>query len=230
MLKITTTTLLIFFSLTSHGALSQAIGFYSKGKIKDSKSIDSYTGHFEKLFRNRGQLYSTDYLLDFFSSASREIKKVYPDVEPLQVGDISALKGGKIKRHQSHQNGLDIDVVYLRVNKSGQDLSNPEWAEDFVEGSRPSKNFDVERNWKLFKMLVKSGKVGRIFVDWAHKRKFCELYDKSMDPLDFQTLRLMSGAKYHRTHFHLRLLCKESYSRCRKQSPPNNSTRCSEIL
>jgi len=230
MLKTISASLFLLLSLTIQAAPSKAIGFYSKGKIKDSVSIDKYTGHFEKLFRTRGQLYSTDYLLDSFAKSSLEIKKIYPDVEALQVGDISARSGGKIKRHQSHQNGLDIDVVYLRVNKSGQDLTNPEWAEDFVDGKNVSKNFDVERNWNLFKMMVKKGNVGRIFVDWSTKRKFCELHGASSDPLDFQTLRLMSAAKYHRTHFHLRLLCKKEYSRCRKQSPPINSTRCEKFL
>ncbi|OUR97319.1 hypothetical protein A9Q84_13425 [Halobacteriovorax marinus] len=220
--------LIIAFTTKSYSA--EAIGFYSKGKVKNSVSVDSYEGHFEKLFRSRGQIYSTDYLLDFIAKSSLEIKKLYPDVEALQIGDMSARKGGKIKRHQSHQNGLDIDIVYLRVNKSGQDLANPEWAEDFVSGRNVSKNLDVSRNWNLFKMLVKSGKVGRIFVDWSTKREFCKLHGDTQDPLEFQTLRLMSAAKYHRTHFHLRLLCKDSYSRCRKQSPPSNSTRCSELL
>jgi penicillin-insensitive murein endopeptidase len=209
---------------------SEAIGFYSKGSIKNSASVDHYEGHFEKLFRNRKQLYSTDFLLSFVKNISIEIKKKYPDVEKLQFGDISSITGGKINRHQSHQNGLDIDIVYLRVNKTGQSTTNPEWGEYFTKDNKLTKNFDLNRNWELFKLMVSKENVGRIFVDWAVKNKYCSLYKNSSDDLVKETLRRLRPAKYHKTHLHLRLNCPKTDSRCRKQAPPNRTTGCSNLI
>jgi penicillin-insensitive murein endopeptidase len=221
--------LLITFLFSISCYSSESIGYYSKGRIQDSVSIDNYTSHFEKLFRDRNQLFGTDHLLDFVSKLALEIKSDFPDVEKLQIGDISAQNGGKIYRHQSHQNGLDIDIVYLRVNKQGQSTTNPEWGEYFTKGDRLTENFDVDRNWKLFKNIVSKGGVGRIFVDLAVKSKYCELYSDSNDELTKQTLRRLRPAKYHKTHLHLRLECPSKYSRCRKQSPPANNTGCNSL-
>ena len=217
----------ILFSLNTFA--SEPIGFYSKGSIRDSVSVDNYNGHFEKLFRSRGQLYSTETLFHFVKLASAEIKEIYQDVEKLQLGDISSATGGKINRHQSHQNVLDIDIVYLRVNKSGQSLSNPEWGEDFTNGKNVSKNFDVNRNWKLFKLMVSKGNVGRIFVDSTVKNKYCSLYKNSDDSLEKETLRRLRPAKYHKTHLHLRLNCPKNAARCRKQAPPAQNSGCSNL-
>lgn len=221
--------ILISFFLIFSSVASEPIGFYSKGNIKDSASVDNYNGHFEKLFRSRNQLHSTETLLTFVRDISNEIKTKYQDVEKLQIGDISSVNGGKINRHQSHQNGLDIDVVYLRVNRRGQSLSNPEWAEDFSKGKIVSSNFDVKRNWELFKIMVSKGSVGRIFVDWSVKNKYCSLFSDSIEPSDKEVLRRLRPAKYHKTHFHLRLECPKNASRCRKQSPPTNNSGCSNL-
>ena len=208
---------------------SESIGFYSNGKVKESVSIDSYHSHFEKLFRTRGQLYSTTFLLDFVIDFIDEIKNDYPNVEKVQIGDISAKHGGKINRHQSHQNGLDIDVVYLRTNRRGQRIDNPEWGEYFTSGEKLTKNFDVKRNWKLFQNITSHPEVGRIFVDWAVKRKFCELYGSSSRRDIQNTLRHLRPAKYHKTHFHLRLKCPSSDKKCKKQAPPSAGTGCSNL-
>ena len=222
--------LLIALLLSSNAYSSKAIGYYSNGSVVDSSSIDEYNGYFEKLFRGRKRLYATDYLLDFVADFTNGFISTYPDTEKFQVGDISAKRGGPISRHASHQNGLDIDIVYLRVNKQGQSLSNPEWAEYFARSGRVTKNFDTKRNWELFKHIVSKGNVGRIFVDTAVKKKFCDLYGTSPSRLEKETLRRLRPAKYHLTHFHLRLKCHSSFTKCQKQADPANSTGCQNIL
>ncbi len=217
-------TLILISSFSSFS--SESIGFYSSGSINDSTSIDQYNGHFEKLFRSRKRLYATDYLLDFVSEFTDRFFALNPEIEKFQIGDISAVRGGKVSRHTSHQNGLDIDIVYLRVNKKGQSLDNPEWGEYFVKGGVVSKNFDTQKNWELFKSIVERGSVGRIFVDGAIKKKFCKLYGSSPNGLEKETLRRLRPAKYHLTHFHLRLKCHPSHKKCKPQADPANSTGC----
>jgi len=221
----------IAFLLLSHNLLaSEAIGFYSNGSLVNAASIDDYSGHYEKLFRSRKRLYATDYLFNFLFDFSEEFIADHPDTEKFQLGDISALNGGKISRHASHQNGLDIDIVYLRVNKRGQDVDYPEWKEYFVKNGAVTKNFDLTKNWELFKLIVSKGDVGRIFVDKAVKKAFCKEYSSSRNKLDLETLRRLRPAKYHLTHFHLRLKCHESFKRCQKQADPANNSGCNELL
>ncbi|WP_127716061.1 penicillin-insensitive murein endopeptidase [Halobacteriovorax sp. HLS] len=227
-MKIFTKIILPLSFMTSVFA-STPIGYYSKGKIENSQSIDQFSGHFEKLFRGRSNLYATEYLLSDVVTIAEDIKSNFSDVEKLQIGDISSLNGGNIPRHASHQNGLDIDIVYLRVNKTPQSTTNPEWGEDFTNGKKVSKNFSVQRNWKLFTNIVSMGNVGRIFVDWSVKTKFCEIHGTSQDPLVKETLRRLRPAKYHKTHFHLRLECPKDAPKCRKQDPPANNTGCNNM-
>ncbi|MFT6604571.1 MAG: murein endopeptidase, partial [Bacteriovoracaceae bacterium] len=90
---------------------SEAIGFYSKGKIENSVSIDDYSeSHVRKLYRNRGQLYGTTETMLALTSLADHMKANFPTVEVTQIGDISSRNGRKIRRHKSHQNGLDSDV------------------------------------------------------------------------------------------------------------------------
>lgn len=216
--------ILVLYGLSSFS--SESIGFYSNGSLNNSASIDQYSGHFEKLFRSRKRLYATDYLLDFISEFTESFYIKNPKIEKFQIGDISAIYGGKVSRHSSHQNGLDVDIVYLRVNRKGQRLDNPEWGEYFVRGSTVSKNFDTEKNWELFKSIVERGDVGRIFVDKAIKTRFCNLYGSSPSRIEKETLRRLRPAKYHLTHFHLRLKCHPSHTKCKPQADPANNTGC----
>lgn len=222
--------IIVVAALCFNSLASESIGYYSNGSVLNSVSIDQYSGHFEKLFRGRKRLYATDHLLSFISEYVEQYIDQYPNTEKFQIGDISAVNGGQISRHASHQNGLDADLVYLRVNKAGQDINNPEWGEYFVKNSKLTKNFDIGKNWSLFKMIVSKGGVGRIFVDTAVKKKLCELYGSTMDSLEKETLRRLRPAKYHLTHYHLRLKCHPEHKRCQSQPDPVNSTGCGNLF
>ncbi|PIK15591.1 penicillin-insensitive murein endopeptidase [Halobacteriovorax sp. JY17] len=214
----------------SNSYSSEAIGFYSKGSIINSSSIDEYSGDFEKLFRSRKRLFATDHLLSFISDFTSEFTSSHPGIEKFQIGDISAERGGFVSRHSSHQNGLDVDVVYLRVNKKGQDVDYPEWGEYFVKNGKLTRNFDISKNWQLFQFIISKGGVGRIFVDTAVKKKFCELYGSSPSPREKETLRRLRPAANHLTHFHLRLKCHKSYANCREQDDPSSGSGCANLI
>jgi penicillin-insensitive murein endopeptidase len=219
--------LLVFISVSSFA--SQSIGFYSKGSQREGVNVMTMA-NYDKLFVKRGQLYTNKEMASLLNKLAEYIKNKYPNAETMQVGDLSKRGGGKIPRHASHQNGLDVDVVYLRHNLTGQDINNPEWGEYFVINSKVTKNFQNERNFEVFRYLTKSYPVNRIFVDQKIKQQLCS-YAK--DKKRFTTaqikenqkvLRFLRPAKYHKTHYHLRLVCPADNKKCVNQGaiPPGD--------
>ncbi len=219
---------LVLFSFTNSYA-SEAIGFYSNGSIKNSVSIDRYNdSHVRKLFRNRGQLYGTTETMLALAGLADHMKSLYPTVEVTQIGDISSKNGRKIRRHKSHQNGLDSDVVYYRTNERAQPESETEWGEDFVINGKLTKNFHIERNWEAMKYLVNNHDVGRIFVDGKIKSALCNYAKKTGEfEQEKETLRrLRIENSVHMHHFHLRLKCPSGNSRCKAQVEPPAGSGC----
>jgi penicillin-insensitive murein DD-endopeptidase len=221
----------VLFSLNLNA--SQAVGFYSRGKIKNSEDSRQRKTSFQKLFTSRAQFYSTQKMFEVLDHSWTRIKTEFPKIEKMQVGDLSSKKGGKIRRHQSHQNGLDADIVYFRNNGYVQPSSEPEWKEDFINGSKPSKNFNVKRNWRFIEILMEEGQINRIFVDSVIKRAFCKYAlkitrNKQERQANSEILRRLRPAKYHRTHLHVRLKCPKNHKRCRKQSEPSPGHGCYE--
>lgn len=210
---------------------SEAIGYYSKGSLREAKSILDNKSSVQKLFVAREKLYTTDEMHELLEGAAEFVSDHFPSSEILQVGDLSGVKGGPATRHASHQNGLDADIVYLRHNGYVQPSSAPEWEEYFVSGSRVSSNFNLERNLALFRNLVDRYAVTRIFVDAAIKRDICRYVAREgmYDSLTKLTLRKLRIADYHKTHFHVRLACPAGDHSCTPQSAPPSGTGCSNL-
>ncbi|EQC47993.1 penicillin-insensitive murein endopeptidase [Bacteriovorax sp. Seq25_V] len=223
---------LICLSMAFSSNAAEAVGFYSKGSLKDSLSIIDRNINVVKLYKSRGKQYATEEMLNLIEGLANFSRENFPSAESIQVGDLAAVNGGRATRHTSHQNGLDADIVYYRVNEKAQDVNNPEWAEYFVSGSKVTKNFHVQRNYTALKYLVENYDVRRIFVDTAIKREFCKLASNSgqlKDPGTVEFLRRLRPAKLHQTHFHVRLGCPEGSKKCESQAEPPKGAGCDSI-
>ena len=214
---------------TSSLFASEAIGYYSSGKLKGADSIIDRGTPIHKLFMQRGRFFGTDTMFETISDAADFVRNQYPDAELLQVGDIANETGGALREHGSHQNGLDADIVYLTKNKKLQSQNAPFWQEEFVKNGVVTANLDIERNLELFKYLVHNQPVERIFIDVAIKKVFCE-YAKNNDLLKdeqiAETLRRLRTESLHTNHFHMRLVCPKTDTACRSQAPVPPGTGC----
>lgn len=118
----------------------------------------------------------------------------FPDSPPLQIGDISYQYGGPIRRHKSHQNGVDVDVFFAADSRG---------------------RFDADRNLLLAASAVKRMNVTNIFIDSGYKAHLARRSkaviaslppDRSADAGDIaRALSLMSHEPGHRDHFHIRI-------------------------
>ena len=208
---------------------SEAIGYYSAGALKDAESIQLRGTNIRKLFLQRQRVYGTIEIQDIISDAADFIRQEFPNAELLQIGDIANKEGGALLEHGSHQNGLDVDIVYLTKNKKLQSQNAPYWEEEFVKKGVMSTNFHIERNLALFKYLIINKPVERIFVDQAIKVQLCE-YAKNNNlinnPEIKETLRRLRTEKLHSTHFHMRIKCPTSDLNCKSQAEVPMGSGC----
>lgn len=218
-----------------------SIGFYSSGCLDSAHTLSGYETGLLKLFVERDRGYGNRdmvrlltelghaYYADWLSHSTPE-----QTFERIQVGDVSAKGGGPLTRHASHQNGLDVDVVYLRRDhretspKRGAGASFDEF---FVKRGRVTPNFDLERNWWMFRWLWNSGQVDRIFIAPEIKRLFCknaaslaarDNYERA------EVLRVLRPYAGHEDHYHLRLKCPTGNSKCVAQAALPKGSGCSD--
>jgi hypothetical protein len=64
------------------------------------------------------RLYGTEHTIRTIVSVLGAYRAAHPDAPRVVVGDISLRGGGPIQEHRSHQNGLDVDVYYPRLDRA----------------------------------------------------------------------------------------------------------------
>jgi hypothetical protein len=62
------------------------------------------------------RLYGTEHTIQTLVSVAAAYRAAHPDAPRLVVGDISREDGGPMNEHVSHQNGLDVDVYFPRLD------------------------------------------------------------------------------------------------------------------
>jgi LysM repeat protein len=128
---------------------------------------------------------------------------LFPETPAITIGDISGPTGGRLKRHESHQGGRDVDFGFYYKDGRGS------W---FAPGA--AANLDLPRNWALVRALVARTDVELIFLDRRIQKL---LYDYALKIGEertfvdhvFQVARGYSDAVVkhltgHRTHYHVR--------------------------
>lgn len=213
-----------------------AIDYYSKGKLHNSTRIPKEGDGYLKINRGSGKNFGSGLLVDFLIKMAATFKQIYPDTE-MYINGLSGQKGGQVGRHASHQNGLDVDISYLpghqwkftSVISDKRDRIISTRTVGASSNYKAHKNFDFKRNFDFFKMIVDTKLVNRIFVNTNLKREFCKWgRNQGHDflKLNEEVFRRLRVDKYHHDHFHLRLKCHSSYSRCDKQTEPPKGHGC----
>jgi penicillin-insensitive murein endopeptidase len=124
----------------------------------------------------------------------------------LYVTSVSKQGGGPVEPHDSHQNGTDMDIRYLRNNENGQS--------DIVNGSTISSNFLVKQQWELMKKTFQTGNVDIVFMDRVVKKALCDYaisihdYKRGEDTSPAaEILKRIQHVDGHENHFHVRTKC-----------------------
>ena len=126
--------LLVFASLIAAGGCvelgvvgdgtSISTGRASKGRIIDGVRMpDRGEGFFTRdAWRDRGNRYGTQELVDLLIGVSRRVHAKVPDTR-IVIADLSARGGGDVKAwHRSHQSGRDVDICFFQRDASGKSV------------------------------------------------------------------------------------------------------------
>lgn len=212
--------------------VSQAIGAVNAGRLENAANMLVYEKNhqpagFHVIRPERKAHFATNELAYIIVQMANLTKKDMPGYE-LPIGDLSREKGGKLGRHKSHTNGLDADVAFYFDNKNLQGAFT-----SAVTINKPHPNWMMKQQWKLFKEVVNTQLIDRIFIHGTLKKALCEhaiatgeLRKGDMQSLAAQTLRRLISEKDHHNHFHLRVKCSKAQVRCRQMAEPVNTTGC----
>lgn len=213
--------------------ISQAIGPVNAGRLENAVDFYKYekkndpTG-FHIIRPERKTHFGTNELLYIIAQIGQITKENLPG-QIVSIGDLSYERGGRLGKHKSHQNGLDSDVSYYFNKKSLQGRLT-----SAVDGNRPHPNWMYEEQWKLFKYIVKTQYVDRIFIHKVLKKALCSLaiqkgeLEKGKNVgLAYETLRRLNpDEEFHDNHFHLRVKCSKAQKRCRQMAEPKPGSGC----
>jgi Penicillin-insensitive murein endopeptidase len=64
------------------------------------------------------RLFGTEDTIRTVVSVIASYRSAHPDAPRVVIGDISFRGGGRMEEHRSHQNGLDVDVYYPRLDRA----------------------------------------------------------------------------------------------------------------
>jgi penicillin-insensitive murein endopeptidase len=215
----------------TQGRVEQAQGLYSKGKLVNADRFALEGPGMVKIFRPRDRGYATFDLMQVVLGATARLARKFPGGERVQLGDSASKSGGFLSGHDSHQNGLDIDIAYLRNNRQEQDpMDISGFEEEFVADGGITDNFDTERNWAFIKEIHASGRLNRIFVDGVIKKALCD-HAREIGELGDSTevLRALRPWPNHKNHLHVRITCPDRSPRCLRQDPPPPGDGCDSI-
>lgn len=145
---------------------------------------------------------------------------------PLLIEDMSAPRGGPFSRgHQSHQNGLDVDISYSMPKillTMGQRAKRQEIS--FVGPKQELlPNWTLDQTRLIF-YAANSPEVNRVFVAPAVKKYFCEKFPA----VAWQHKLRPIG--HHEDHLHVRLECPSDQPECVKQPLNPEDTACGASL
>jgi penicillin-insensitive murein DD-endopeptidase len=166
--------------------------------------------------RARKARFGVPELVGLIEEAAAAVVRRHPG-SVLNVGDLSARKGGRIDHHGSHRSGRDVDLPFYLTDRAGKPVISPGFVP--VDGNGVSVTppleylFDAERSWALVAALLTSKRADVQFVFVANhvKAMLLAAADKARAPRWLvaragQVLR-QPGSKTHWDHFHVRIMC-----------------------
>ena len=193
---------------------SVSYGSANRGRLYNGVALETAAG---LKVRSVSHSYGTRRVTALLKAAAMDVQARWPDAPSLVVGDLSYRRGGRIKRHKSHQSGRDADIsFYYRGNVQLPDFQDM----DVV-------SFDAAKNWHIFKTLIDTGEVEFIFINYPLQRLLYQ-YARSIgyEETDLEEILqyprppstgvgTIRHARGHDDHWHIRFKCGPLDKNCR---------------
>lgn len=196
---------------------TRSIGSPNKGKLQHGLPMPE--GPYWTLRDRRTRAYGATNAVQAMMAAFTRYGEAFPGAPRVNVGELSARRGGRAAPHKSHRTGRDVDLGYI-LNDG---IERERWAR------ANEKNFDAEKNWVLIKALVDTGQVQSIFISSRLQRLLRPVARRELDDAEFGRYFRVTGSDPmqapiishedgHRDHMHVRFRCEAGNPRCRSRS------------
>ncbi len=205
--------------------INQSFGFPDNGFLRHATSLLlrqlalDKKAFFEVVVPDRKKYFATYEMAEMITRIGELLHQQY--TKKLFVANLSAINGGKLKPHVSHQNGLDADFGYPT------DLPGIKFPLVVRMSDRAyfPKNYSLEKTYALLKYLFSENDIAvdRIFLDKKIKQALCDhaiaqnelrAEEKERIQYMFTNLQHVDG---HGDHFHLRIKCSKLDPACRSR-------------
>lgn len=193
---------------------SVSYGTANRGKLYNGVALETTEG---LKVRTVSNAYGTERVIRLLKGAAFDLQARWPDAPNMVVGDISYRRGGRIKKHKSHQSGRDADVSFFyRGNVQTRDFVDME-----------HETFDAVKNWHVFKTLIDTGEVEYIFIDYPLQKVLYEYAraigytEEELEPLiqyprpKSMGVGIIRHVRGHDDHWHIRFKCGPEDRHCR---------------
>lgn len=167
---------------------------------------------------NRATHFGHANLVDYVQTLGRRVSD--DGLPALAIGDMSLPRGGPYpQQHRSHQNGLDVDIYFWRLDDRPirPPLRSPRWA--LPAPPRPAGPWRPERirpqRVRLLQLAAEDPRVDAILVNPRIKAALCKLVQGDRDWLS--RVQPFWG---HERHFHVRMHCPADSPGCAEKELP----------
>jgi LysM repeat protein len=198
----------------------QSVGRPQSGKLVKGALLPADSAYYR---RHPDRVWGAQHVIDHVRRVVQAVRRQYPGVHRLAIGDISSQRGGFISGHRSHQSGRDVDLgLYFERVPSG-------YPTEFVTADKGRLN--LAATWALVSALWTAsrepGGPARVFLDYdvqgelyefarksgASKRELRQIfqYPSGRTARD----RFVSHEPKHADHLHVRFRCAPKDEHCR---------------
>lgn len=208
---------------------AEVIGGYTAGCLVGAQQMPIIGAHHRMMRPARKRYFAHPELASLLLQIAAELHQT--DKRLMLIGDLSQARGGPtMSQHQSHQNGLDADIWYLRA-RAGKALAANKLdsfaALDIVDGKRQrlKKNAWTPEVQTLLRKLGQEPRIERLLVNPVIKQELCK--SETGDRRWLAKVRPWWG---HSAHVHVRMACPKDSSDCQAQDKTPEDPGCDETL
>jgi penicillin-insensitive murein endopeptidase len=206
----------------------RVVGSYTAGCIQGAVALPAEGEGFQSMRRQRQRFFGHPMLVRYLQALGKIVATQRWGV--LNIGDLGQARGGPTPYgHNSHQNGLDVDIWFW-LAPYGRALTATERetiaAPSMLTADRRALDLQhwAPHHTHLLQRAAEFPVVERIFVHPRIKRALCQAFPGAA------WLRKLRPWWGHDDHFHVRLQCPDGDAGCLRQEPPPEGTGCDASL
>jgi LysM repeat protein len=199
--------------------IGQSVGRPSNGKLVNASVLPKGGAYY---IRRPHRAYGTSHTVYHVRRAANAVRRRFPKLHKLAVGDLSVKKGGKITMHNSHQSGRDVDLGFYFKRKP------KDYPEQFVVAQ--ASNLEIKATWMLLETLGNTidapHGIERMYISYDTQKLIYDLARKAgVAKKKLDAMFQYPGGKdslsgivrhepYHDDHVHVRFKCPQGDSTC----------------